>query len=135
MIGEKIQEVSGKVTGTRVVPSETDIPRVETSFQGQGRLLGVETTEFGSYTAVLRPGGTLFGQGQGVAMSKDGDSIAWTGFGIGKPTGRGVATSYRYSVTFQTTSQKWSRLNGTVGVGEWEIDEHGNAKGTAWEWK
>jgi hypothetical protein len=35
----------------------------------------------------------------------------------------------------QTMSSRWSRLNGVVGVGEWEVDENGNGKAQLWEWK
>jgi hypothetical protein len=134
MIGEKVQEVTGKVTSNRVIPAEHGI-KVETSYQASGRLLGVETSELGSYTAQMRPSGVLYGTGQGLLVSKDGDHAQWTGHGIGKPTGKGMAASYRYSLVIQSTSPKWARLNGVVIVGEWEVDENGNTKGQGWEWK
>lgn len=136
MLGEKFTQEQGKVTGTRVIPGiDGGPPQVETSFHTQGKLYGVDVTDIGTYTSRMQPGGSLVGEGQGVAMTSDGDAIVWKGFGVGKPTGRGMAAQYRYSITFQTTSQKLSKLNGLLAVGEWEVDENGNCKGQGWEWK
>ncbi len=44
MQGEKISEGSGKVTSQRVLPNPSGGPRMETSFQSKGTLLGVEQT-------------------------------------------------------------------------------------------
>jgi hypothetical protein len=134
MLGEKFQATTAKISGTRVLPGELG-PKVEVSYQGTGTIYGTETTELGTYTSVMQPSGTLLGEGQGVAMTKDGESVAWRGFGVGRPTGKGLGASYRYALSFQTTSSKLARLNGLFAVGEWEVDENGNAKGSAWEWK
>ena len=135
MQGEPIGEIAGKITGQRVLPPEAGIMKVETSFQGSGKLLGVELMEIGSYWSTMRPGGILYGEGQGILMSKDGDSATWVGAGVGKPTGRGMGASYRGSVYFQTTSQKLARLNSTCVVFEYEVDENGGTKSKMWEWK
>ena len=135
MLGEKFTEHVGKVTGVRVIPGDEHAPAVETSFQGQGKVYGIETTEIGTYVSRLQESGVFQGEGQGVVMTKDGDVITWRGTGVGKPTGKGLAASYRYSLTFQTTSQKLAKLNTFMAVGEWEVDENGNTKGTGWEWK
>jgi hypothetical protein len=136
MLGEKVQEVSGKVIGTRVLPGEGGSVILETSFEATGKLLGLEIHEHGTYTSKMRPSGHLFGEGCGITITKDGaESATWRGFGVGKPTGKGMGASYRYSVSFQTASPKLARLNGMVLVGEWEIDEQGNAKGSAFEWR
>ena len=60
--------------------------------------------------------------------SNDGDALMWMGTGVGKPTGKGLAATWRYTWIMQTMSSRWSRLNGVVGVGEWEVDENGNGK-------
>lgn len=135
MLGEKVGELQAKVTGQRVIKGPDGLPRVETSYQGIGKIYGVETQEMGTYTARLTPAGVLQGEGQGVIMTKDGDSCFWSGHGIGRPTGKGLASSWRASLVYQTTSQKIGRLNGIVGVVEWEVDENGNARGSVAEWK
>ena len=135
MIGEKVQEIVGKITGTRVLAGDGGGVKVETSFQGAGKLVGVDTIELGTYKSTMTPSGHLHGDGHGTSMSPTGDMASWKGSEVGKPTGKGMGASYRYAVYFQTTSPKWSRLNGVVVVGEWEIDENGNTKGQGWEWK
>jgi hypothetical protein len=134
MLGDKFNELTAKVAGTRVLPRDGGIS-VEVSFAGQGKLLGVETMELGTYESMMMPTGVLNGKGQGLVRSYDGDALTWVGSGVGKPTGKGFAASWRYTWIMQTASQRWSRLNGVVGVGEWEVDEQGNGKAQMWEWK
>ena len=64
---------------------------------GQGKLLGVDTVEVGTYESVMTPAGVLNGTGQGLVRSNDGDALSWTGTGIGKPTGKGLAATWRYT--------------------------------------
>lgn len=134
MLGEKIDDLVGKTTGLRCVPGPNGDTVIETSFSGQGRLLGIDCTEMGTYQSVLTPAGILNGEGQGVAMSANGDTLTWKAHGVGRQTANG-GTSYRYSLVMQSTSTKWARLNGLLGVGEWEVDAQGNAKGQLFEWR
>jgi hypothetical protein len=130
MLGEKFDELKARVTGTRVLPGNL----VETSFQGQGRILGVDCQEMGSYVSEMTAQGVLNGEGQGIAMSAQGDALTWKGHGTGWPNEKG-GTTFRYSVVMQTASAKWARLNKVLGVGEWEVDAQGNGVATLWEWK
>ena len=134
MLGEKIGAGSGKVTTRRVLQNPGGGARVETSFQGSGSLLGTDNREIGTYTAALRPDGTLFGEGQGLITSKDGDMATWAGQGVGTIKPGGVI-SYRGAVFYQTTSPKWSRLNSIAVVFEYEVDAEGNTSSQFWEWK
>lgn len=135
MLGEQLGEERGKVTGTRVLPPDGQGLKVEVSFQAAGRILGVETTDVGTYWSVVRPDGFLFGEGHGVVTSKDGDVATWTGNGVGKLTGRGSAASWRGAIYYQSASPKFARLNGVAGVFEYEVDENGNTQAKIWEWK
>jgi hypothetical protein len=72
----------GKITGNRVLPPEGQAPKVETSQQQSGKILGVEVTDMGTYWSVARPSGGLYGDGQGVTMTKDGEVAIWTGQGV-----------------------------------------------------
>src|SRR5262249_42993783 len=121
MLGEKIDDLKAKVTGMRVLPGNL----VETSFQGQGKLLGVDCQEMGTYAAEMTAQGVLHGQGQGMAMSAQGDMLTWKGSGIGWPNEKG-GTTFRYSLMMQTSSSKWSRLNKVLAVGEWDTDAQGD---------
>jgi hypothetical protein len=134
MLGEKIGGASGKVTSQRVLPNPGGGPKMETSFQSKGTLLGTDIMETGTYWSVVRPDGTLYGEGQGVVMSKDGKIATWIGQGVGTMKKDGAA-SYRGAVYYQTSSQKWSRLNKVAAVFEYEVDGQGDSRSELWEWK
>ena len=134
MLGDKIGEAAGTVTTQRVLPSPDGGPTMETSFRATGKLLGVDETETGTYTATLRPDGTLFGQGQGVLMGSKGHMATWVGQGVGRVKEDG-AVSYRGAIYYQTASPGWSRLNGIAAVFEFEVDAQGNTNAQLWEWK
>jgi hypothetical protein len=135
MLGEMIGEEQGKITAVRVLPSNGQAPQVEVSFQSSGKLVGVETTNLGTYISTLMPTGIFNGTGQGVSMTQDGDTVTWTGTGVGKPTGKGYAASWRGALYFQTSSQRLAGLNKIATVFEYEIDENGNSSTKIWEWK
>ena len=134
MLGEKIGEISGKITMQRVLPNLGGDPKMETSFQASGSLLGVNVKETGTYCTVVRPDGTLYGEGQGVMITKDGKMATWTGHGVGMMKKDGTA-SYRGAVYYQTTPPRWSRLNKVAVVFEYEVDADGNTRSEFWEWK
>jgi len=113
MIGKQIGEVRGKRLVRRVL--STDPPTVEVSFEDSGQMLGIPTTGLGTYTSVIRPDGSIFGQGQGITMTADGEGLSWTGSGLGK-FGKDGAISYRGMLFFQTTSKKLAKLNNACGA-------------------
>jgi hypothetical protein len=135
MLGEQIGEVTGQITGMRVLPDEGHGAKVEVSFQQTGTLLGAHVNDMGTYISVTRPDGTLFGDGQGVTMTEDGEMATWRGQGVGWFTGRGGAVSYRGAVYFQTTSERLARLNSMAVVFEYESDESGKTTAKDYEWK
>jgi hypothetical protein len=135
MLGEMVSEERGQLTGMRVLPSEAGLPKVEVSYQAAGTLLGIHVTDMGTYISTARPDGTLFGQGQGIATTADGEAVTWKGQGIGHFTGRGSGVSWRGSLYFQTSSERLSRLNGLVAVFEDEVDEGDKMEVKTWEWK
>ena len=134
MLGEMLGEERGKMTGMRVLPAEGAGPRVEASWQGSGKLLGVEYNGMGTYIAVMTPAGVLSGQGQGVMMGKDGEMASWTGGGVGKP-GKGMAANWRGAIYYQSPSPKLARLNSVAVIYEFDVDENGNTHAKLWEWK
>jgi hypothetical protein len=107
---------------------------VEVTFEDSGHMLGIPTTGMGTYTSVIRPDGSIFGNGQGISMTQDGDGITWTGTGVGKflPSG---AISYRGMLFFRTTSEKLARLNNACGAFEYEVAADGTTTSKTWEWK
>ena len=134
MQGDQISEATGKVTSQRVLPNPGGGPKMETTFQASGKVLGVEASETATYSSVLRSNGTLYGEGQGILMGKDGDMATWVGQGVGT-LGKEGAVSFRGALYFETSSPRWLRLNSVAGIYEYEVDAQGNSRSKVWEWK
>ena len=132
MLGELVAEGQGKRTGRRVLSA--DPLKVEVSFEESLTILGVQAQDIGTYWATPRADGTLYGEGQGVIMTAEGDLITWVGSGTGK-MGAGGAVSYRGALHTSTTAAKFARLNSVALVFEFEVDAAGNTKSKDWEWK
>jgi len=133
VLSKQIGEEAGQVTGTRVLPDEGAGPKVEMSIEESGTLLGVPVSEMCTLVSVIRPDGTLFAHGQGVATTDDGEMAPWQGQGAGRFTGHG-ASSWRGAIYFQTASEKLEQLNGIAVVFELEIDESGKTASKFYEW-
>ena len=94
-------------------------------------------TDMITYTAIMRPNGTAYGDAHEMAMSTNGDGALaeWTGAGVGKRTRQG-GWRYPFGGAFQSaSSQKWARLLEVHTVGEYEADENGNYHWKLLEWK
>ena len=132
MLGEQIGETKGKRLVRRVI--SVDPPTAEVSFEDSGQMLGIHTNGMGTYTSVIQPDGSIFGHGQGLSMTDDGESVTWTGTGIGK-FGPGGSVSYRGMLFCRTASQKLARLNNACAAFEYDVDGAGNTVSKMWEWK
>jgi len=134
MLGEKIGEESGQVIGTRVLPGDAGGIEMEASFQAQGRILGVDGVDTGTYVSRMRPDGTIYGEGQGLLVTADGDFATWKGSGVGHPTGEGMAIQFRGALYYETSSEALDRLNHIVGIYEYDVDADGKTHAVLWEW-
>jgi hypothetical protein len=132
MLGEKMGEVKGRRLVRRVL--STDPPTAEVSFEDSGKMFGVDTNGMGTYTSVIRPDGSLYGTGEGLIMTTGGETITWTGTGVGK-FGTGGSVSYRGMLFFRTNSKKLARVNNSCGAFEYEVDPSGSTVSKVWEWK
>jgi hypothetical protein len=135
MIGEMIGELHGKVTGTRILTPLETTPKIETSQSQSGKILGLDVMDMTTYWTVMQPNGMMYGEGNGVTMSKSGDMAMYKASGLGKMTGKGSSVSFRGVIYFQTTSQKWAALNSSSFVYEYDSDEQGNTSVKMWAWK
>ena len=137
MLGDLICEERGKVTGLRVLSHEGEGPKVESSFQGSGKMLGIEESDMGTYWTIVRThgSGTMYGEGNGVLMTKGGEMVTWSGNGVGRFTGQGSGVTFRGVVYYQTASERLARLNGLAGIYEYETDAAGDVTLKVWEWK
>ena len=132
MLGDLIGEETGKVTVFRVVDAAG--PKVEVSFQAKGKVLGNDYQGRGTYWSAMQPGGFLYGEGQGMYMTVDGDMAVWKGQGTGKLL-PGGGVSYRGAIHYMSATGKLARLLGTVGVFEHNTDAGDNVVSKVWEWK
>ena len=112
----------------------SDPPKVEVSFEDNGKMLGIGVNGFGTYTSQVRADGTMYGEGEGTYITQDGEMLAWKGSGLGKFK-EGGAVSYRGILYYRTASQKLARLNTVAGVFEYEVDGKGDTHSKVWEWK
>jgi hypothetical protein len=134
-LGREVGSLSGKVTGTRVLPPEGGRPRVEVSFDAAGDLLGVPAQVTCTYWVEVRPDGTIYGEtnNQGVIVTDDGVGT-YSGAGTGHMT-PGGGSSLRGAIYLHNAPSKLSELSEVAVVFEWEVDGEGNTKGQLHEWK
>ena len=134
MLGEKIGQTNGRLTGRRVLESEGGAPKVEVSFTEQGKLLGLDVQVLTTYSATMGPDGTLHGQGQGVVMASNGEGATFVGSGVGT-LNEGGGARFTGALYFQSASATLSRLNSITVVFEHEEDAEDNCHTTLTEWK
>jgi hypothetical protein len=134
-LGDQIGEASGRITGTRVITSSAGQTRIEVSFQGSGTVLGHDVTNIATYWQTMRPGGILYGEGDALHITGDGQSAHWRGFGVGRPTGPFPAGHFAVCGSAETESQALGRLNEIATVLEYDVDQEGNFRYTMWEWR
>ena len=79
MLGDQIAQETGIVTTFRVLDPAG--PKVEVSFQSQGKILGIDYNGRASYWSQMQPGGFLYGEGQGIYIAADGGMAVWKGQG------------------------------------------------------
>lgn len=134
-LGEQLGHDTGQVTGTRVLPpTERHEPCVEVSFEARGRLLDEDVIDIGTYVSVQGADGVLRGEGQGCTTTSRGETALWKGQGVGRLQENGTS-SFRGAVFYETTSEKFSRLNGVAAVFEYDTDESGKTESKIYEWK
>ena len=88
----------------------------------------------GTYTIYERVPGQLYGEGQGILTSGDGEGAIWRGYGVGHAD-EAMNMSFAFSLAVQAGEGKLSKLNGVLVIGEHSVDDEGNAKSTIYEWK
>ena len=131
MLGVEIEEGRGKRTNRRVIATDPHL-KVEASVEENAKILGVEGRSIITYVSSIKPDGSLHGEGEGVFATLQGDLVTWKGVGVGR-FGEGGSVHYCGSLSFTTTSQRLSRLNGISGVFQWDIDAEGNTHSKIWE--
>ncbi len=135
MLGELLAQGSGKRTGMRVVESDGPSPKVEISIAGASTVLGVKAQMMATFWNTFKADGVLYGEGQGLLMTEQGDVAQFKGFGIARVSAPGAPIRYAVCDSFATTSERLARLNSVAAVSEYEVDQEGNYSYKAFEWK
>ena len=94
MLGELLAQGSGKRTGLRVLPSDGPSPKVEISIAGTSTVLGFKAQEMDTYWQTFKAEGVLYGEGQGLLMTEQGDVAQFRGFGIARVSAPGAPIRY-----------------------------------------
>ena len=134
MLGEKIGEISGKVTMQRVLPNLGGDPKMETSFQATGSVLGTNIKDTGTYTDHFPSGRDTIWR-----RSRHDDNEGRQNGHLDRPwcwhneKRRNRDLSRR--ALFPNYAPKWSRLNKVAVLFEYAVDAEGNTHSEYWEWK
>ena len=134
-LGDQILEESGQVTGIRVLSTDASGTNMETCLQLTGTIRGVAETTIWTYTTLTRPDGSIYGSGQGIMTTQDGDVIHLIGHGSGQTPAPGGTIRFRTMLHPHSASAKYADLNGIGLVGEYEVAPDGSAVNKCWEWK
>jgi hypothetical protein len=132
-IGEVISEGKGKRTGRRIVATEPQF-LVEVSFEESTRLLGFDGMNIGTYNSSNKPDGALYGYGEGVFATMEGEFVTWHAIGVGHFLADGTV-SYKGAISFRTTVPRLARVNGIAGALEFEVTPDGSTRSTICELK
>ena len=112
MMGDKIGEESGKVIGTRILPGEGGrFVKMEVTIQTQGTYLGQKGTDMGTYVAYERIPGQVYGEGQGIFETDEGEGVIWNGMGVGKTAcGLGASVFHKAGAATSQTAAASTRV-------------------------
>lgn len=137
MLGELIAQSHGQITSTRILPlSPVGEVRMESTFIGTGRLLGVEITDVGTFVQTLRIDGVLYvDEGYVLMTGPQGEVAHLSGFALGKPVGSQPCAHFASCGVMRTTAPAWKRLNEVAIVSEYDVDSQGHFSVKCWEWK
>ena len=128
MIGDKIGDTKGKTTNIRSLGVTNGVAVLESSFQDDGKIHGVDVHVIGSYTSTPRMDGTIFGEGSGIMMSREGDVVTWRAISVGRvlPTG---ASKWRVTFVFEPSTGKLAKWSERPAFAEYDVDPAGNQTG------
>jgi len=134
-LGEKVSEEKGKAVGMSIKSISADGVTIEGSFVGEVQGFGRFASGRNMATITITQGPkTSRSTGQGVYVTKDGESLPYHFSAIGKNVGdrhRDVAL-----ITFSTLSQKYAWVNDLLFVldlnASLDLSEYTD---TAYEWK
>ena len=134
-LGELVLDETGTIDEVRELSNDASGIKNEIKLTLKGTIRGVAETTKWTYSALVRPDGSVYGEGTAVMTTADGDVLNLTGAGAAKAAGPGESTHFRTMLYSHTTSAKFADLNHVGLVGEYDITPDGKATNRNWEWK
>jgi hypothetical protein len=134
MLGHKVGEFHGKITGRRVLPPDGNNPKLETTVEVSGKVLNIPALIRSTFWTIITPDGNFYGESplQSLTITEKGDSGLFRASGAGR-AGSGVI---RGALFYQDAKGKLAPLNGQTFV--FELDQHDKGERVTlqfWEWK
>jgi hypothetical protein len=132
MLGAELGQENGRIIGQRVIDAEG--PKIESTFSAEGIYRTIEVTNLETYWTIPRSGGALYGQGQGLLTTRDGQIATWTAQGLGCFTA--LRTIWFHGSIFNHTDSTgtFGLFNNLMAVFEYDVNEVGNTSARSWEW-
>ncbi len=130
-----IAEEFGEPMGFRILPDEGKGQWIEVSNRSQGKFLGEDSTTLVTYKFTVKPDGSLYGEGQGIAYLKDGSMSAWTATGTGTQKGPGSPQSWKVNFQYRNPTGKFTRFADRPLYVEYEVDEAWKSKARLFDTK
>ena len=134
-LGDLVVYETGQVTAVRVLSSDAAGTKLQVDLQSSGTIRGVAENTLWTYTQTTRSDGSIYGQGQGVMTTQDGDVIHLIGHGSGQAPAPGGATKWSVMIHPHSTSAKYADLNSIGLVGNYDVAADGSTVFKALEWK
>jgi hypothetical protein len=132
VLGDRIAELKGKITGQRVLDVEG--PTMETSVSIEGSFRGTQVKQHMTYISKPVSPGVIHAKAKGVMTAGESETVVSTGEGIGSISPSGV--KWHGCAFYRTSSTgKLAFLNNLVGLFETYVDTDGNFTEKIWEWK
>ena len=132
MLGPDLGQEHGRIIGQRVLDAKG--PKIESTFSAEGTYRLIDVTDLGTYWTISRTGGALYGEGQGLLTTTDGQIVTWTARGLGRFTAPRTVW-FRGSTFYQTDSTgSLAFINNLMAVFEFEVNDVGNTSARNWEW-
>jgi hypothetical protein len=136
VLGEKLWEEKGKVTGVSVKSVDSEGVHMEETFASEFKGIGrfPSGRNMGTMNIVVRPDGHSSGTGQGICTTQNGDMMVWKCYALSKPeAGKDKNITI---IQLMTTSQKLSWMNSLLivyeSIGDMKTMEFSS---TGYEWK
>lgn len=135
MLGEQIGELVGNITNQRVLDIDNNTPKIEATVSASGKMNNIDVKSIITYWNIRKPDGSLYGEGQGIITTNEGDVATSRAQGMGKRDIEGVARWLGSIYYTSTPTGKLAFLNNLVGVFETEVDTNGHVREKIWQWK